>query len=78
MNKILKLLIDDYSQRKTSAEHKLALHLFCDAERAFTALLDDKQKTEYMKLGDLRCELDVVSENELGEFLFTHLTKNNL
>ena len=32
MNKILKLIIDDYQNQKPSAEYQLALHRFCDAE----------------------------------------------
>jgi len=46
MNKILKLIIDDYHNQKPSAEYLLVLHRVCDAEREFMALLDKKQKAE--------------------------------
>jgi len=73
MNKVLKLLIDDFTNKESSAVYKVALHRFCDAERLFMASLDNEQKKEYLKLGCLHGDLDIISENELALYLFLNL-----
>ena len=73
MDKILKLLIDDFQNEKPSSEYQLVLRKFCKAEVKFMATLSEKQKAEYMKL-DLLCgELDVAELNNFAKFLYKSL-----
>jgi len=73
MNKILKLLVDDFVNKESSAEYKLVLHRYCDAEKTFMDSLNNKQKAEYLKLDFVAGELGVVEQNDLAEFLFQNL-----
>ncbi|MCL2570020.1 MAG: hypothetical protein FWE16_02325 [Firmicutes bacterium] len=73
MNKILRLLVDDFLSRKPSAEYLLVLKNCCDAEKAFMALLDEKQKAEFFKIDALNGELAVSGLNELVKFLYKSL-----
>jgi len=75
MNKILKLLVDDYTNKESSAEYKLILHRYCDAEKAFLDLLDDKQKAEYLKLGSVGGELSVLEQDEFAEYIFKNIVE---
>ena len=70
MNKILKLILDDYQTRNTSAEYKLLLAKICAEERAFMDLLDVEQKKAYLKYESVRNELDILAQNELAVYLF--------
>ena len=70
MNKILKLIINDYQNQKPSAEYQLTLHRYCDAEQGFMSTLSKKQKVEYMKLDFLVGELSVVEQDEFAKYLF--------
>jgi len=76
MNKISKLLVDDFLNQKPSAEYKLALNKYCDAEAVFIALLDEKQKAEYLKLDFVTGELSVVEFREFTQFLYENLKLN--
>jgi len=75
MDKMLKLLIDDFQNEKPSAEYQLVQNRVCDAESAFMALLDEKQKAEYLKLDFVCGELNIIESHELAQFLYKHLTK---
>ena len=75
MHKMLKLLIDDFQNVKPSAEYQLALQRACDAEVAFMASLNKKQKAEYLKLDFVNGELGVAELQELAKFLFENLRK---
>ena len=76
MNKILKLIIDDYQNHKLSAEYKFALHRYCDAERKFMDTLNKNQKAEFLKLDFIAGELNVAEQNDFAEFLFSYLIKS--
>ena len=66
MNKILKLIIDDYQNHKPSAEYQLALHRYCEAEQEFMAMLNKKQTAKYLKLNFAAGELSVVEQDEFA------------
>ena len=72
MNKILKLIIDDYQNQKPTAEYQLALRRYCDFETAFMALLDEKQKAEYLKLDFAAGELALIEQDEFAKYLFNY------
>jgi len=73
MDKILKLLIDDFQNHKSSAEYQLVLNKVCEAESAFMNSLSKKQKAGYLKL-DFACgELSVVELQEFALFLYSEL-----
>jgi len=74
MNKILKLIIDDYHNQKPSAEYKFALHRYCEDERKFMSSLNKKQVKEYLGLDSIASELNVVEQNEFANYLFTYLS----
>ena len=77
MLKMLKLLTDDFQNVKPSAEYQLVLQRVCEAESAFMAMLDSKQKAEYLKL-DFNCgELGVIELNDFAKFLFENLKTLN-
>jgi hypothetical protein len=73
MNKILKLMVDDYQNNKPSAEYRLALRYFCDAEKRFMSMLNKKQAAEYLKLSSMHCELDSIGLDDFAVFLFNQL-----
>ena len=73
MDKILKLLLDDFLSQKPSAEYRLTLKKCCEAEKAFMALLDGKQKSEFFKLDTMNGELEASGLNELAKFLYENL-----
>ena len=73
MNKILKLLVDDFLNKESSAEYKFVLTRYCDAEKAFMASLGEEQKAEYLKLDFITGELGIVEQNELAEYLYAAL-----
>ena len=75
MNKILKLLINDFQNQKPGAEYQLVLHRFCEAESAFMATLNKKQKVEYLKLDALGGELGVAELDNFATYLFENLQK---
>ena len=75
MDKILRLLIEEFLEQKPSAEYQLALHKFCEAETEFMKLLDDKQKAEYFKFDFEYGKLDIVSMNAIAEFIFENLKR---
>ena len=70
MNKILKLLIDDFQSHKPGAKYQFVLHRFCEAESAFMATLNKKQKAEYLKLDVLGGELGVAELDSFAAYLF--------
>jgi hypothetical protein len=76
MNKLLQLLVDDFQNQKPSAEYQLVLSKVCEVESAFMALLDKKQKAEYLKLDSVARELGVIELHEFAEFLYKHLKTN--
>jgi len=73
MDKILNLLINDYLPQKFSAEYRLILKNCCEAEKAFTALLDEKQKVAFFKLDSMNGELAISGLNELAIFLYENI-----
>ena len=75
MNKLLKLLIDDFQNEKPTTEYQLILNKVCEAESAFMTLLDKKQKAEYLKLDFICDELGVVELHEFAKFLYKNLNK---
>jgi len=76
MNRILKLIVDDYQNQPTVTEYKLVLHRFCDVEKQFMSTLNKKQKAEYLKLDIVSGELSVVEQNELVKYVFDCLMNN--
>ena len=73
MDKILKLLLDDFLSQKPSAEYRLVLRNCCELEKDFMALLDEKQKAEFFKLDALNGELSIAGLHELAKFLHSNL-----
>ena len=73
MDKILKLLLDDFLSQKPSAEYRLILKNCCEAEKTFMSLLDGNQKAEFFKLDSMNGELAVSGLNELAKFLYENL-----
>jgi len=78
MNEILKLIIDDYENKKPSAEYMLVLRKVCEAEEKFLSLLNKEQRTEYLKFEFIAGELDLIAFNDFAEYLFnfTKLKEN--
>ena len=76
MDKILKLLVDDFQNYKPSAEYQLVLNKVCEAESAFINSLSKKQKAEYLKLDFVCCELNVVELQEFAKYLYSELKSN--
>jgi len=76
MDKILKLLIDDFQNHKPSAEYQLDLNKVCEAESAFMNSLNKKQKAEYLKLDFVTGELSIVEFREFAQFLYENLKSN--
>lgn len=77
MNKLLKLLINDYQNHKLSAEYQLALNKLCDAQRGFMALLNDEQKKAFLMLDCIDGELNIAERDDFAKYLFENLTKTN-
>jgi len=75
MDKMLKLLIDDFQNHKPSAEYQLILKKYCEAETAFMNSLNKKQKDEYLKLDFKLGKLSIAELNEFAEFLFGIISK---
>lgn len=75
MNKLLKLLVDDYYNQKTSAELKLTLRKLCEAQTKFIDSLNDAQKKEFMQLDSITGEHMAAERNEFANYLFEHLSK---
>lgn len=73
MDKILNLLLNEYKKEKPSAEYQLILKKACEAEAAFMATLDKKQKAKYLELDFIEGEVVVAELQDLAEFLFKHL-----
>ena len=73
MNKVLKLIIDDYHNQKSSAEYQIVLHRYCESERSFINSLNKKQKVEYLKLVSLDGELNMIEQDEFARYLFDKL-----
>ena len=76
MHKMLKLLVDDFQNVKPSAEYQLVMQRVCDAEVAFMASLNKKQKAEFLKLDFINGELGVTELDEFAKFLFENLKQN--
>jgi len=75
MDKMLKLLIDDFQNQKPSAEYQLVLNKVCEAESSFMNSLNKKQKAEFLKLDFVNGELGVMELREFAQFLYFHLKK---
>ena len=73
MDKILELLINDMQNEKPSAEQRLAMKAYCEAERKFMATLNKKQKAEYIELDILTGELSVVEQDDFAKYLYQNL-----
>ena len=73
MNRILKLLIDDYGDRNSTAEYKVEQMKFCEAERAFVNSLSEEQKKAYPALNSLHGELGCIEQKQVAEFVFKNL-----
>lgn len=73
MDKMLKLLIDDFQNHKPSAEYQLILNKVCEAETLFMNSLSKKQKAEYLKLDFSGGELNVAEFHEFAKFLCQNL-----
>ena len=73
MNKLLELVINDYQTQQTSAEYKLRLHLYCEAEKSFMSTLCKQQKAEYLKLDFLGGEVSALEQDDFAKYLFEHL-----
>jgi len=75
MNKILKLLIDDYQHRDISAGYRLMLEKACIIEKAFVGSLNAEQKKAYSELDFAMSELNTWGQNEFAEYLFENFKK---
>ena len=75
MDKILKLLIDDFQNHKSTAEYQLVLNKVCEAEATFINSLNKKQKAEYLKLDFVCGELSAIELREFAQFLYETLKK---
>jgi len=75
MDKILKLIINNYQNQKPSAEYKLILNQVCEAEERFLSTLSKEQKVEYRKLEFIVAELDVIERDEFAEYLFDFMSR---
>ena len=75
MNKLLKLLINDYQNHKLSAGYQMALNKLCNAQKHFMSLLSDEQKKEFLKLDCIDGELNVAERDEFAKYLFENLSK---
>ena len=76
MDKILKLLIDDFQNHKPSAENQLVLNRVCEAETVFMNSLNKNQRAGYLKLDFVNGELNVVELREFAKFLYENLKFN--
>jgi len=75
MNKILKLIVDDYHNQKPSAEYRLIQKEVCEAQATFMVGLNKKQRKEFLELDSLLGQLSVIAQDDLAEFLFAHISK---
>jgi len=73
MNKVLKLIVDDFTEKNVSAEYKVIQHEYCGIERPFIETLSPEQKKEYFKLESLRGELNDQLFSDFARYLFEHL-----
>jgi hypothetical protein len=73
MNSILKLLLNDYQNAKSSDYYKLVLNKACETESKFLNTLSKEQKAEYLKLDFVFGELCVAEQNEFAEYLYKNL-----
>lgn len=73
MDKILKLLIEDFGNQKPSAEYQLALKNVCEMEMRFMTLLNNEQKAEYLNLDFIASELGIIELRDFAEFLHSNL-----
>ena len=76
MNKILKLICDEYHNQRPSAEYRLAQKVVCEAQAKFMAGLSTKQKKEFMELDFIQGQLNVQSQNDFAEYLFSAFAIN--
>ncbi|MCL2846091.1 MAG: hypothetical protein FWE38_00190 [Firmicutes bacterium] len=77
MNKIIKLIVDDYLNQKPSAEYRLAQKEVCEAQAKFMTGLNKKQRKEFFKLDSIQGKLNVIEDDECAEFLFKRLFRNS-
>ena len=75
MNKVLKLIVDDYLNKNSSAEYRLAQKEVCEAQAKFMTGLNKKQQKEFFKLDSIQGKLNVIGHDEFAEFLFEQLTQ---
>jgi len=73
MNRILKLILDDYCNQKPSAEYRLMQQEVCEAQSRFMAGLSKKQKKEFLELDSLSGQLITVAQDDLSVLLFETL-----
>jgi len=76
MNKILKLICDDYHSQRPSAECRLAQKVVCEAQAKFMSMLSKKQKKEFLELDFIQGQLNVQSQNDFAEYLFSAFAIN--
>ena len=75
MHKILKVLVEEYMERKPSAEYQLIQHKVCQAEKLFIESLNQEQKDKYKELDFISGELDVQGFDDFAKFIFENLRK---
>jgi len=75
MHRVLQVLIEDFRNKKPSAEYQLIQHRYCEVERLFTDSLSEEQKKKYLELDFTAGELDIQEFNEFALFVFENLRK---
>ena len=73
MNKVdfKEMIMEAYSEGPCPAENKKILNEIVDAEDAFLNGLNDEQKKLYGQIDSLKAELDVLTENQIVDFVLS-------
>ena len=75
MHRILQILIDDFKNRKLSAEYQLIQHKVSEVENPFMGSLSKELCKEYLKLEALQNELHSQAFDEFALYVFENLKK---
>jgi len=73
MEKLLQLLIDEFSHKQSTVEYSLLLHRYIIQEDLFLDLLNENQTIEFHKLESFKDNLNDAEHKAFAKFLYDYL-----
>ena len=73
MEKVLKLLIDDFREINVPANYKAELTKYCQKEREFLLSLSEEQKKVYEELQHIQADMESIQQQEFAKFIHKYL-----